>query len=181
MLPRALLVTLLVATALAAAGCVKNEAAPSAPSNGNDHAAPPPSDDGRGSNPPPPPARTPTSTHVSDKGSIQGTFEHAWAIAVPAISPKDFTVDFALASAEAGAPVTAIVTLVLTDPDGKLVKTETIGLGQPHESVAWSLAPGDVMKTGDWKLKATAQAPAGTEGIPSAGVAAWTLAAAVDY
>jgi glucose/arabinose dehydrogenase len=129
------------------------------------------------------PAPKPTVAPVTASGAIQGPFEGTWKIALPAVAPKSLAVSFNLTGAQPGAPPTAVVSLVLTGPDAKAIKTATIGLGQSANAVAWTLGPADATTVGDYTLKATSQAPPAPvpTNVPSGGVANYALRMAAEY
>lgn len=184
MLPRTLslvVASLLVAVALA--GCAKEEQPPpdsttTTPTTPTGTTPTTPTDNGTAT-----PPVTPSPAPVSDKGAIQGQFEKSWTIDVPAISPKNVAINFNLTGAQAGAPVTAHVTLVLTGPDNAVLKTAQLGLGGDGDKVAWTLSAGDIGSAGPLTLKATTGASPGgpLPGVPSGGVGNYDLYAYVEY
>ena len=127
----------------------------------------------------PPPSVQP----VKASGAIQGPFEQAWKITLPAVAPKSFTVAFNLTGVQPGAPPTAVVNILLSGPDGKAIKTATVGLGQSSDKVAWTLGASEAGTVGDYTLKATAQAPPAPvpTTVPSGGVANYDLLMTVEY
>lgn len=129
------------------------------------------------------PPATPNPDPVTDKGAMQGPFDKTWTVDVPAISPKNVAINFNMTGAQPGAPVTAHVSLVLTGPDGKVLKTAELGLGGNGDKVAWTLSAGDIVSAGALTLKATTGASPGgpAPGIPSGGIANYELYAYVEY
>src|SRR5213592_3425158 len=105
------LILVVLAAALAGAGCVKkNEPTPT-----TDVTSTPTATTGSSSTPTttttPTTVTKPSVAPVTDKGQIQGTFDKSWKINVPAISPLDMVVRFNLTGAQPGAPPTALVYL----------------------------------------------------------------------
>lgn len=192
MAPRALLVTLLVATAFLA-GCTGSDAPAADKPAGSDGAAQQPpagSDDGAADAQPPaggaqdgaaPPQASypPHSAPTADAGEIRGAFDEAWAIEVPSVGARGMTVHFNLTGIEADAPPTAQVTLRLLDPDGKELKRALVGLGGEADAVEWRLQGTDLAGAGAYTLEATADAEPGA--LPSAGLAKYQLYAYAEY
>lgn len=178
-----ILAALLVA-ALATAGCAKEEDTPpgddgttttTTPPTGGVTTTTPPTNGTGGGNPPP--AQAP----IEDSGAVNGPFDKSWTIPVPQVSPKVVTVLFNLTGAQPGAPVTARVHLDFVSPDGTVLKSAVVGLGE-SPSVAWAFQPADIPTAGDYVLKASAASPgAGAPGLPSGGVANYQLYALVEY
>lgn len=178
------MLAIVLVSALAISGCVKKDTTEptpttSTPTTSTTPTGTTPTSPTNGGNSTPP---KPTTTAVVDKGAIQGQFEKAWTINVPVVSPASVTVLFNVTGAQAGAPATAAVYLVFTDPAGKVLKSATLGLGG-DPGVKWSFTAADITSTGDYKLKATSQAATGPvpTGLPSGGVANYDLYAKVDY
>lgn len=182
------LLVLLVALALPAAllaGCTSNDdggdaGTPPPAGSGGDADAPGASRPGNGA------ANPPHAAHaepVEDAGDIAGPFEKTWNLDVASVAFREARVDFALAGAQAGAPPTARVQLSLLDPNGAVVKTESVGLGAPADSLSWTLRAADLPAPGTYVLQATAtpSADAGPGALPSAGLAKYTLHAEVMY
>lgn len=176
-----LLVVLVLAVAIASAGCVKKDNPPPDATmttpTGTSSTPTPPTGGANGTS-----STKPVVTPVTAKGAIQGPFDMTWKINVPQVSPKDLIVNFNLTGAQPGAPPTASVYLVLSGPDSKAIKTATIGLGGSGDKVAWTLGS-EAAAIGDYTLKATTQpapGPAPT-GLPSGGVANYDLFMGVDY
>lgn len=180
------MLVIVLVSALAVAGCVKKDPAPTSttPTPTTDATptgtTPPTSSGGGSGNTSSSPPTSPDA--VKDKGTIQGPFEKTFPINVPVISPRSVTVLFNLTGAQPGAPATASVYLAFTDPTGKILKSANLGLGGVP-SVSWSFTAADITSTGTYNLKATAQPPQGPAptGLPSGGVANYDLYAKVDY
>lgn len=179
-----ILAALLVA-ALATAGCAKEEDMPPGDDGTTTTTTPPtggattttPPTNGTGGGATPPPAQKP----VEDAGTINGPFDKSWTIPVPQVSPKVVTVLFNLTGAQAGAPATARVHLDFVSPDGTVLKSAVVGLGE-SPSVAWAFQPADIPTAGDYVVKASAApSPGGAPGLPSGGVANYQLYALVEY
>lgn len=175
---------LMLAFAVLAAGCVKKDdpgdgatTSTSTPPTGTTGGTTPPTSNGTtsgGGNTPPP-------TVVADKGTFQGEFKKDWPIAVAAVSPKATTITFNLTGVQAGAPPTARVVLQFLDPEGKAIKSATLGLGGSGNNVAWTFGPADVALAGEYKVRATADATVPGPGLPSGGAANYELNALVEY
>lgn len=179
----ALLATLLLPALLA--GCTGDE--PPAmepdetpPAGGSGSGATPPADGSGGSATPPAPAVKPTTKPVEANGEIAGPFEESWDLAVPAANPRQAVVAFALAGMQEGAPPTARVNIGLYDPEGTLLKSETLGLGGTADSLSWTLGAADLPAAGTYSIRASSQPETGGL-VPSAGFAKFTLYALVEY
>jgi hypothetical protein len=179
------LVLLVVASAIAA-GCIKKEdtnppPSTTPPSGGSPPTGttPTPTDNGTGTGGGTPPPQT---QPVKDSGQIQGQFEKSWTLTVPVVAPRDVVVLFNLTGAQAGAPPTAQVYLTFSDPNGKMLKSATIGLNGPA-NVQWAFTAADITATGSYTLKATSQPATAPlpQGLPSGGLANYDLFAKVDY
>lgn len=123
----------------------------------------------------------PADTNVTDSGAISGPFSKTWDIAVPNVGFKSAEIQFTLTGAQAGAPVTARVNLQLTDKDGKVVKSDTVGLGGSGDSVDWKLTVAELPAAGTYTLAAVAGAGPAPAPVPSVGVANYALTAMVMY
>lgn len=184
------LLVLLAALALPAtllAGCTSNndgggndDSSNAPPADRNNGNGAPGNGAGVGSRP-----SQPRAEPVQDAGDVAGPFEKAWNLEVASVAFREAHVQFSLAGAQAGAPPTARVQLSLLDPNGALVKTESVGLGAPGDSLSWTLRAADMPAPGTYVLKATAtpdaNASPGPGVLPSAGLAKYTLHAEVLY
>lgn len=121
---------------------------------------------------------TPSDFNLSDSGQIAGPFSQSWPIEVENVAFRSATVHFALSGAQAGAPPTARVNLALTDPDGAVVMSATIGLGGSGDSVDWTLTAAELATAGTYTLAAVAD---DSSPLPSAGLASWEMAVLVTY
>lgn len=180
MAPRPLLATLLLATAVALAGCTSDAPAPAPPKDDapDAPAAAPPAREPAAA-PPVPQTRPANPDPTMDDGDIRGAFDKSWDIEAPRVGARGLTVLFNLTGVEAGAPPTATVTLRLVDPDGAPVRTATLGVGGDGNALAWTLQ-GTEMMAGTYTLTAQAPAP-GPGSLPSAGLAQYDLYAYAEY
>lgn len=176
---------LLLGSALLLAGCTSpgdepaTDPAPKAPASN------PGGNNPGGSNAAAPPAQQPPPAHhdaepLQDAGDVAGPFEKAWNLEVASVAFREAHVEFSLAGAQAGAPPTARVELALVDPQGNVLKKESVGLGADADALSWTLRAADLPAAGTYVLKATS-APAGAGSLPSAGFAKYTLHAEVLY
>lgn len=169
---------LLLATAVFAAGCTND-----APTPDEDAGATPPPSEG-GATPPAPgpapsqPAARPSDFTLVERGPIEGAFEQTWDIQVANVAFSDAGLRFALEPVQAGAPPTALIHLTLYDPNGAPLKSGTVGLGAPSNTLEWAFSPGQLPQAGTYQLKATnaEQGP-----LPSGGFATYDLQAHVNY
>lgn len=175
MAARPLLLGLILATAVLAAGCTNDTAQPPAnerpPPAGND--AQPPA-----GNAPPTPSAAPQDYVLEDSGDIEGAFEHAWDVEVANVAFRDAGITFTLRGIEPGVPPTARVHLTLYDPNGVPLQSGSVGLGAEANELTWSFTPGQLPLAGSYTLKA---ATADSAPLPSGGYANWDLAAHVTY
>lgn len=177
------ILALLLAAAVLTAGCTKGDggdggqATTSTPPTGTTTTTP--TTPTGNATPPPRPSPAP----VTDSGPIQGQFEKSWTLTVSQVSPRAVTVLFNLTGAQAGAPPTARVHLQFIGPDGAVVTSANIGLGEAGNAVGWTFGPADVPATGDYVVRATASpSPApGGPGLPSGGVGNYQFFGLVEY
>lgn len=116
--------------------------------------------------------------NLTDSGAIQGPFTKQWDVEVANVGFTNAMVHFALTGAQAGAPPTARVNLVLLDPEGGVVKSAVAGLGGSGDTIEWTFTAADLSTAGTYTLQATAgdQAP-----LPSVGIANYDLMVMVEY
>ena len=165
------LVALLLATALLA-GCTNKDDAGDGGDDGNG------TGNGGGNGGAGNGTATPEDFNLTDSGSINGPFAQTWDLVVENVGFTRATVHFALTGAQAGAPPTARVNLVLRDPDGAAVMSSTLGLGGSGNAVDWTLTPAELPVAGTYTLAAVADS---ATPLPSAGLANYELAVLVTY
>ena len=172
MAARTWMLALLVATSALVAGCTNND-------NGDDDPDTPPVSEpapDTGSPQTPRPAERPSDFSLEDAGDVQGPFSKTWEISVANLAFNEAGMTFSLEGLQPGAPPTALIHLTLYDPNGAALQQGTAGLGAPSNSLTWSFSPGQLPLAGTYQLKAETQG-----NLPSAGFAAYSLEAHVDY
>lgn len=177
MAARTWMLALLVATSAIAAGCTTNGTG----DDGNDDTNTPPVSEpapNTGNTQTPRPAERPSNFALSDGGEIGGPFSKTWDVQVANVAFNDAGLTFTLQGLQPGTPPTALVYLTLYDPNGATLEQGSVGLGAPSNELTWTFSPGQLLVAGTYQLKAE-NAPEGS--LPSAGFAAWTLEAYVNY
>lgn len=173
------ILTALLGITAALAGCTTNAATDDAPAQTPPPAsAPAPAPEATPPAPRAEPSPPPEDFSLADSGEISGTFEKTWDIRVANVAFRDAQMHFSLASLQPGAPSTARINLALYDPNGQLVKTETVGLGAPANELTWTFTPGMLSMPGSYELKATTASQAA---LPSGGFASYDVWATVEY
>lgn len=120
----------------------------------------------------------PADFEFSDAGSVQGSFEDSWDMALASPIYRSARVTFTLDGVQPGTPPAAHVNLAFLDPQGNTLRTMALGVGGEGNVADWTFAPGELLQTGAYRLVATPgqQAP-----VPSLGLASYGVHMTIDY